>query len=211
MKASDLPEWARIYKTKGHDVRRVGKDFSLYQITSKMVEGKNHPVLVQKYLGRITEKDGFIPARIALSSSTKVLEFGLTDFLLRNFKRELEEHIFNSAASFREDTIRLAIIYHVFGSTAEEVIRSTMMSMGHEDKLISMGRQRSRTVERLSGTLGKLFESAIGDVDDRARLTALLRSSVVESSENARIDGYPKDADAIIDKWGMRKWQKKAG
>lgn len=207
MKNIELPEWAKIFKTKGHQVRKIGREYSLYKVTSKMVEGKNYPVLQQTYLGRITEKDGFIPARIQMSTKTKVLEFGLTDFIFRNFKRELERNIFNSAKDFKERSIRLAIIYYVFGTTTEMVIRSTAISIGNEKELIELGKKRSKTVERLSKKINELMIEAISDDDDRRTLECLLRNCVTISEEG--INGYSDEANEIIKRWKMKTWQPK--
>lgn len=205
MTNNELPEWAKIYKTKGHQVRKVGREYSLYRVTSRKVEGKSYPVLQQTYLGRITEKEGFIPARVQLTTRTKTMEFGLTDFIMRNFRRDLERSIFNSAAGFKEDTIRIAVIYHVFGATTEGVIRSTALSLGHEARLIEIGARRSKTVERLSAKIGELMSAAIPDGDDRKTLECLLRNCVA-TSEDA-INGYCDEADEIIERWKMKKWQ----
>lgn len=57
-----LPDWVEKYKKPGTTIKKIGNGYYLYTATSKSVSGKNHPVSVQNYLGRITE-NGIIDAR----------------------------------------------------------------------------------------------------------------------------------------------------
>ena len=55
MKLEDLPEFAKPYKKRGYDVRLSRGTYQLLRISSKRVEGKSYPVLVQEYIGIIKE------------------------------------------------------------------------------------------------------------------------------------------------------------
>lgn len=81
------PDWVEKYRTKGRTIRKTKNGFALYECTSIYVKGLKYPKSVQKYLGRITENEGFIPKQIPMSNS--FLEYGLSHFIIVNFKREL--------------------------------------------------------------------------------------------------------------------------
>ena len=55
------PEWAEKFRGKERTIRKVRDGYGLYQCTSVYQPGQKYPKSVQKYLGMITEKDGFIP------------------------------------------------------------------------------------------------------------------------------------------------------
>ena len=65
------PDWAEKYRGKGRTIRKVRNGYGLYQCTSVYVSGQKYPKSIQKYLGMITEKDGFI-RRIVKPSATSL-------------------------------------------------------------------------------------------------------------------------------------------
>ena len=54
MKLENIPGFAKPYKKKGYDVRLVGGTYQLFRVSSKKVEDKNYPVLIQE-IGSFTE------------------------------------------------------------------------------------------------------------------------------------------------------------
>lgn len=58
------PEWVLKYKKKGTEIKRNGEMYYLCEVSSKWDPQKKRAKKISgKYLGRITEKDGFIPAK----------------------------------------------------------------------------------------------------------------------------------------------------
>ena len=53
------PDWVMKYHTEGTSIKQIKDNYYLYKVTSKRVKGKNYPVSIQKYIGKIT-KDGII-------------------------------------------------------------------------------------------------------------------------------------------------------
>jgi hypothetical protein len=79
MGKAEYPEWVMTYKKKGTYVNRVGDTYYLYAAHSERVKGTDKVRRVSDgYLGRITEKDGFIPAKRKLPSEVRVYEYGLS-------------------------------------------------------------------------------------------------------------------------------------
>lgn len=81
------PEWALKYKQKGTELRCINGRYYLYRISSKYdKERKVTKKITHEMLGKITEKDGFIPKgegrkqKVAITPSVK--EYGASNFLV---------------------------------------------------------------------------------------------------------------------------------
>ena len=60
------PEWALAHKRKGTELRLLQGKYYLYQVTSKWNPEKKRSVkITEKFLGRITEAEGFIESEKA--------------------------------------------------------------------------------------------------------------------------------------------------
>ena len=53
MKLIDLPDYAKKYKTKGYDVKKINNEFYLYKVDHKRVDDKPYPVTSLTYIGKI--------------------------------------------------------------------------------------------------------------------------------------------------------------
>ena len=61
---ADYPEWVTKHLEKGVYVNRVKGKYYLYRAHSERKEGNRNPVRVfDGYIGTVTEKDGFVPAK----------------------------------------------------------------------------------------------------------------------------------------------------
>ena len=87
-KKLSYPAWVEKYRGKGRTIRKVGDGYGLYECTSQYVKGQRYPKSVQKYLGMISEEEGFIPKHVT-PLNPKYIEYGLSHFILVNFKRDL--------------------------------------------------------------------------------------------------------------------------
>lgn len=76
---SNYPDWVLEYKQPGTYINKVGDKYYLYAAHSERVEGKKYPVRVcDGYLGRITQKDGFIPVKSKIQDVPQAFEVGLS-------------------------------------------------------------------------------------------------------------------------------------
>ena len=81
---ANYPDWVMKHKKKGTYINKVGDKYYLYAAHSERVPGTNKVRRVSDgYLGRITEADGFIPAKRKLSGRVYVFEFGLSETILK--------------------------------------------------------------------------------------------------------------------------------
>ena len=133
------PEWVEKYRTKGCTIRKVRDGYGLYKCTSVSSPDLPYPKSKQEYLGMVTEKDGFIPKR-STAAHPIFIEYGLSRLIWINFKRTLLRSSFNGS----ENLIRLGIVYFIFGSVNENLLRYTFIADGHETEIghIDMGLQK---------------------------------------------------------------------
>ena len=196
------PEWAEKYRTKGRTIRKVRNGYGLYQCTSEYVKGQKYPKSVQKYLGMITEDKGFIPKGHSVSSKRQYIEYGLSHFIMKNFKRDLARSL-NSGS---EEMVILGIIFYMFGALSETFIRSTYLTHGMEDKLIERfnGGVAAQRLSRVRNKIQKLLEERIPDEADRNTLVKLLFLSVIDKeSEPESFEPNPAVIE-IIERYGLK-------
>ncbi len=195
------PDWAEKYRAKGRTLRKVRDGYGLYECTSVYVKGEKYPKSKQTYLGMITETDGFIPKKSS-SLSGQYLEYGLSHFLIANFKRELERSTYTGS----EDIVLLGIVFYIFGSVDEVFIRSTWLTKGKADALIDrvnkgINENRLKTV---SNKIGSLLAQRIPDDHDRLILIKLLFLSVIDKSSVPESVVYPDTLKTIIERYGLK-------
>jgi hypothetical protein len=84
------PDWVLKHKKKGTYVNCVKGRYYLYAAHSERIPGtKKVRRVCDGYLGRITEEDGFIPARDKVSTEILVYEYGFSAFVMWICKNEL--------------------------------------------------------------------------------------------------------------------------
>ena len=195
------PDWAEKYRGKGRTLRKVRDGYGLYQCTSEYVKGQKYPRSVQTYLGMITEKDGFIPKR-SVTAPDAFLEYGLSHFIMANFKRDLERSSYDCSP----EVLHLGIIYYLFGDVNDTFIRSTYLSHGMEEELIQRFEKgiSSRRLKTISNKIESSLKTAIPDESHRLILTKLLFLSVIGSDSQPESVLYPKEVKEIAERYGLR-------
>jgi hypothetical protein len=195
------PEWAEKYRTKGHTIRKVRDGYGLYRCTSVYVKG-SYPKSVQEYLGMITENDGFIP-KIAISKEPAFVEFGLSRFILANYRRTLQRSSFNNGA--QDDVIALGLIHYIFGGVKPCFIMATYISQGKADNLIRRANAISLSrIKAISSKIGKLLERDIPDEEERRTLVNLLLLCVIDPENPGAKPRIPDDALEIMERSGLK-------
>jgi phage tail protein X len=93
---ADYPDWVMKHKKKGTYINYVKGKYYLYAAHSERIPGTKKVVRVSDgYIGRITEKDGLIPAREKVTGDVIVCKYGLhmtalalCDLVLKGLRRE---------------------------------------------------------------------------------------------------------------------------
>jgi hypothetical protein len=81
---ADYPEWVLKHKKKGTYVNAVKGKYYLYAAHSERIPGTDKVRRVSDgYLGRITEEEGFVPAKGKMDEGVYVHEFGLSETIVR--------------------------------------------------------------------------------------------------------------------------------
>jgi hypothetical protein len=81
---ADYPDWVTVHKKKGTYINVVGGKYYLYAAHSERIKGTKKVRRVSDgYLGRITEEEGFIPAKGKMDDGIRVYEFGLSETIVR--------------------------------------------------------------------------------------------------------------------------------
>lgn len=202
-KSVTYPDWAEKYRGKGRTIRKVRDGYGLYQCTSVYQPGQKYPKSVQKYLGMITEKDGFIPKRSdAPYVSSRCLEYGLSHFIIANFKRDL----CRSAYSASEMIVIFGVLQYIFGDVNEVFIRSSYLCIGKEEELLerlSQGLSPNR-MKKMTNTIEKLIAEKIPDEKERNILIKLLFLTTIHETADPKSAVYPSKATEIAQKYGVK-------
>ena len=194
------PDWVEKYRTKGRTIRKVRDGYGLYSCTSVYVKD-SAPKSVQKYLGMITEKDGFIP-KVAVPENPRFIEYGLSRFLLRNFKRDLQRASFGGL----EEIIYLGIVMFMFGSVEPCFVRATFLTYDRADEFITYAEKVNISrVKSLVTRIEKILVKKIPDEKERNTLIRLLFLCVVDTENTSRrLPALPEEVTSIIERNGLK-------
>lgn len=196
------PEWAEKYRSKGRTIRKVRDGYGLYECTSVYVSGMKYPKSVQKYLGMITEKDGFIPKKDAGTVSERYLEYGLSHFLMANFKRDLMRSVYQSS----DVIVLLGIVAFLFGDIDDIFIRSTYVTHGREKELIDRKKNgiASARIKTVTNRINKLIAEKVPDVKERNILIKLLFLTVIGNESQPESVAYLPEVRDISERHGLK-------
>ena len=111
MPKSNYPDWVLKYKSKGVYVNKVGDKYYLYRahcVYDKQT--KKNVRVCDGYIGRVTEKDGFIPVRDKVNGPVYVFEFGLY-FFLSCLLKDVYKSLKNNKK--RDSILSLSVMYFI--------------------------------------------------------------------------------------------------
>lgn len=202
-KVNTYPDWVEKYRAKGKTIRKVRDGYGLYECTSVYVKGQKYPKLKQTYLGKITQEDGFIP-KVSYNKKREItyIEYGLSHFILINFKRRLSRALFNGG----EQLVILGIIYYIFKDCNKTFIDHTYLSKDCKQQLyerIDNGLPLNR-LKAVSNKIDSLLNQYITDKNDLLLLTELLMLCVVEKDADRVNVTYPAEVIEIVERYGLK-------
>ena len=184
MKLDLLPDFAKPYKKKGYDIRFVNNKYQLFKISSKRVENKKYPILVQEYIGTIDSSKGLILKKPTLSSD--LVEYGFSIFILSKYKRMLIRSIFNGSND-SIGLIYLAIINFMYKHYEERFINLSYLSKYKEKYESFLKLNIESRVNNLTTRIESLLDTVINNKDDKDFLIESLKNIKV-----SRFDLKPK-------------------
>lgn len=200
-KKNVYPEWAEKFRAKGKTIRKVRNGYGLYECTSTYVPGQKYPKSAQKYLGMITEKDGFIPKKSVSDTASFSIEYGLSHFIISNFRRDLQRSVFNSDMA----VVVLGIIFYIFGSIDPAFLSSSYLSIHFERDIVKIADSASvRRVKAVSNKISALLKEKIPDENDRILLTGLLLLCTISDKNSPDTLAYPETVTELAERYGLK-------
>ncbi len=181
MKIEKLPDFAKPFKTKGYDVRLVKNKYQLFKVSSSRVEGKSYPVLKQEYVGTIDPVKGLIPKKLPVDKTDAMVEYGLSHFILKHFKRRLVRSTYTGCTNV---VIILGIIHFMYGHTEERFIRLSYLFNTYRKEPEPTNIKVSKRVLTISEKIDSFLKEMFTDDADRDYLIAVLRSYKVNAVDD---------------------------
>jgi len=126
---ADYPDWVLVHKKKGTYVNRVGDKYYLYAAHSERIYGTNKVRRVSDgYLGRITEADGFIPAKRKLSEGVYVYEYGLSETIFR-LSKQVHTDLKRKFKTNADLVMATGVLMFMYGRAAPEFYETSGVSL----------------------------------------------------------------------------------
>ena len=195
------PDWVEKYRAKGKTIRKVRNGYGLYECTSAYVPGQKYPKSIQKYLGMITENDGFIPKQSISDYQDYSIEYGLSHFIITNFKRELQRSIYDSNMS----VVTLGIVSYIFGSIDPIFLNSSYISIQNIDDLSKTASSVSnRRIKTISNKIDVLLKERIPSENDRLILIKLLLLCTIPHGSSPDVLIYPNTVKILAERYGLK-------
>ena len=193
MKTIDLPDYAKKYKTKGFDVKKVGNEYYQYKVEHYRVKDKKYPVTKFIYIGKIDKEKGLIKAYTQKDDDViAYLEYGLSNFIYKKYKRSLQRILFNVNGEHAERAIKLGIIKYIFGSISLIFLKSSFITFEEADllfELYSSNNQFDIKSNKICNKIRELLSITFSNENDKNIVLASLRNmNVIVTKENRRIN-----------------------
>lgn len=196
------PDWVEKYRDKGKTIRKTAYGYGLYKCTSVYDKEKGYPRSIQEFLGVIDKEKGFIP-KVKKNSSPEYIEYGLSTFIMLNFKREIKRCAYGSNKD--ERLIKLGIINFIFGTYSKQLVNHSYLTYKDDDVLNYIDSVNLKRVNTVSKKIDELFKSKINDEKDRLDLINILKLSVIDP-ETLIKPVINEDIKDIIYKAGLKLW-----
>ena len=206
---ADYPDWVMKHKKKGTYINHVKDKYYLYAAHSERVPGTNKVKRVSDgYIGRITEKDGLIPAQEKIGDEVVVFEYGLCATLFHlcgDIRLGLKKN-FRDAA----DRILVAGILSIaYGDNSQESYQWSFLSVKFPDIDLQKGFTEKQTValERCKLMVTDVMDRTFGDDVDVARIR-LSRIFMVKAKRKFYTSAVNDDVHEWLAKYNIdrRDW-----
>ena len=205
MKISDMPNWVLKYKGKNKSIKYLGNDrYGLYEVTSKYDKDLGYSKSKQTFLGTISKENGLILKKRKINDEADYLEYGLSHFVYRNFKRNIQRSLHSSSGIQTDLLIKLVIVNYVFNDTSDASISMCYLCANDIDALIEYrDKITNARIIRASNLINTLLKEKIKDETDYNALINYLRLIVVRKDEDIHIH-INDNLKGLLDKYGYK-------
>lgn len=206
MKIESLPEYAKKYKVKGYDVKKVGNEYYQYKVEHHRVKDKKYPVTKFVYIGKIDKNKGLIKAGNNFNQSVECyLEFGLSNYLFKYYKRAIQRSLFNCSGEIGMSLIKLGIIQYIFNNVSKVTLRSSYLTFKECDVLYDFyisNEQNKVKVLKVSNKISSCLKLVFIDDEERDIILNSLRNmNAYITSDKEKINKVvSNDAKAIFER-----------
>lgn len=211
---SNYPDWVLKYKRTGTYINKVGDKYYLYAAHSERVKetGKIKRVC-DGYLGRITEKDGFIPVKDKLlDAAIKTYELGFSYTVIASTSN-IHSGLRKSFVKNGDLIYACSVLNYVFGFHSSSLYLASWLSLCFPDVVypLSFTNEQLRGIERgtrmITDTMAKLFG------DDLIMIKALFSTvSLLSVNGKLYLPAFSDDILTLSDKysidWRNTLWQR---
>lgn len=126
---SNYPDWVLKHKTKGTYINFQNGKYYLYAAHSERVPGTDKVRRVSDgYLGRITEKDGLIPAKGKLSGDLRAYEYGLSSTIF-HLCNKVHSGLRREFGANADKVLVAGILCAMYGSSKPELYETSWLSV----------------------------------------------------------------------------------
>lgn len=205
MRSENLPEYAKKFKVKGYDVKKVGNKYYQYKVEHHREKDKKYPITKFIYIGLIDEKKGLIKAHTQKEEEIEgYLEYGLSNYIYSTFKRTLQRSLFNCSGPYGEIMIKIGIIKYIFNEVTKEALESSYLTYESAEETYELYIKNEKRYEEknliITNKISKLLEDRIEDEKKRKKLINSLRNmNVVVSKKSKKINTiYTKEVEEIL-------------
>jgi len=209
MKINDLPDYAKKYKVKGYDVKKVGNEYYQYKVEHHRQKDKKYPVTRFVYIGKIDKDKGLILANSSDYEAVDCyLEFGLSNYLFKYYKRALQRSLFNCSGDYGINLIKLGIIQYIFNDVSKVTLSSSYLTFKECDSLFSFyndNEQNKIKVLKVANKISSCLNSIFIDEEERSTIINSLRNmNACISKDKERINKVvPLNAKVIFERLGV--------
>lgn len=163
---ADYPDWVMAHKKKGTYINKVGDKYYLYAAHSERVKetGRIRRVC-DGYLGRITEKEGLIPAKDKLQGATiKTFELGFS-YALVSVTANIHSGLRRSFVKNGDLIYVCSLLNYVYGMYSEQLFCSSWLSFRFPDLIypVSFTGAQLTGIERGTRMITEMAVRSFGD------------------------------------------------
>lgn len=131
--AAEYPDWVMVHKKKGTYINKVGDKYYLYAAHSEYnKDTKRARRVCDGYLGRITQKDGFIPANKIVNVSPDVFEIGLS-YVVLSSTPSIREGLKRSFPKYGNILYSCSVLSYIYDEYSKELFSHSYLCLVFPD------------------------------------------------------------------------------
>lgn len=209
MKIEDLPDYAKKYKIKGYDVKKVGNEFYQYKVEHFRVENKKYPVTRFIYIGKIDKDKGLIKSNQENDNVIAYLEYGLSNYIFKNYKRALQRSLFNISGDNATSLIKLGIIKFIYNDVNLNSLSYSYLTYFEASELwntYNLNEHNKVRVNKISNKTKDLLSTVFYNDEDKQIIIASLQNmNAIIYEDKKRINTiFPDNVKKIFDKYNIK-------